>query len=214
MKTLLQTSVAIFLIIFAILLSKINAQTISPDDQQRAIKEGKKEAEKLLKKGWQNNLPATDLETSLIRAYEAKYTTDSNDVKFYVPAFGNAYGATKEEAENVCLEKCKNSMFDIMMLYFYMWNTTNDKITDTEKSQVEDALKTVGEKIKEEYALVKYETVANIFRQDGDRVEMQVRVIYNQQECKDVAKREIKKVLSSKYEISNERAEQLLTYPK
>ncbi len=214
MNTKFNKTGLIFLIIFAVFSSIINAQSIAPDDQQKAIKDGKKEAEKLQKKGWQNNLPATDLEASLISAYGAKYTTDSNGIKYYVPAFGNAFAATKEEAESICLEKCRNGMFDIMMLYFYMWNSTNDEISETEKAQVEDALKMVGEKIKEAYALVKYETVTNIFRQDGDRVEMQVRVIYNQQECKDVAKREIKKILASKYSIGEERGEQLLTYPK
>jgi len=190
------------------------AQQISPEDQQKALKEATKESEKLQKKGWLNNLEGTTIEASFIKAYEAKYTTDANDVKYYVPAFGNAFAATKEEAESIALTKCKNGMFDIMMLYFYMWNTSNDKISETEKSQVEDALKTAGEKIKEEYFLLNYETVASIYRQEGDQIEFQLRIIYKQQECKDVAKREIRKILASKYQISDERAEQLLTYPK
>lgn len=214
MKALFNSFVMMVLLCTVCFSDTIFAQQISPEDQQKALKEATKESEKLQKKGWLNNLRGTTMEASLIKAYEAKYTTDSNDVKYYVPAFGNAFAATKEEAESIALTKCKNGMFDIMMLYFYMWNTTNDKISDTEKSQVEDALKTVGEKIKEEYFKMNYETVACIYRQEDDRFEFQLRIIYKQQECKDVAKREIKKELASKYSISDERGEQLLTYPK
>lgn len=214
MKTLIDGFIMTVLLCTACFSATNFAQQISPDDKVKAIKEGKKEAEKLLKKGWLNNLEGTTMEASFIKAYEAKYTTDSNGVKYYVPAFGNAFAATKEEAESIALTKCKNGMFDIMMLYFYMWNMSNDKISDTEKNQVEDALKTTGDKIKEEYSLINYETIACIYRQDDDRIEFQLRIIYKQQECKDVAKREIKKVLASKYQISDERAEQLLTYPK
>jgi len=214
MKTLCKMLAVLFFLLNSFLTITSFAQQISAEDQQKALKEATKESEKLLKKGWLNNLEGTTMEASFIKTYEAKYTTDSNDVKYYVPAFGNAFAATKEEAESIALTKCKSGMFDIMMLYFYMWNTTNDKISDTEKSQVEEALKTVGEKIKDEYFKMNYETVASIYRQEDDRFEFQSRIIYKQQECKDVAKREIKKELASKYSISEERGEQLLTYPK
>jgi hypothetical protein len=211
--SIIKTS-GIFLLVTALFTFHSFAQQISPEDQLKALKDATKESEKLQKKGWLNNLEGTTMEASFINAYEAKYTTDSNGVKYYVPAFGNAFAATKEEAESIALTKCKNGMFDIMMLYFYMWNMSNDKISDTEKSQVEDALKTTGDKIKEEYSLINYETIACIYRQDDDRIEFQLRIIFIQQECKDVAKREIKKVLASKYAIGEERGEKLLTYPK
>jgi hypothetical protein len=190
------------------------SQSLTSEQKQKAAKEAKSESEKLQKKGWVNNLAGTDLEASFVKAYEAKYTKDKNDVNYYVPAFGNAIAGTKEEAEKTALIKCKKGMFDIMMFYFYSWNTTNKKISDTEIKQVEDALKTAGDKIKEEYFKMKYETVVSIYRQKNEQFEMQLRIIYNQQDLKNAAKNEIKKVLASKYSISEERGEQMLTYPK
>lgn len=197
----------------SIVLSGIS-QVISPEHKEKAIKEGKSESEKLQKKGWINNLSGTDFESSMIRAFEAKYTKDSIGINFYVPAFGNAFGTTKEEAQNLALEKCKKGVFDIMMLYFSMWNSSNKNLNDNEIKQVENAIIEASPNVAEAFNNLKYETVASIYRQQEDKVEVQIRTIYNQSECKKVARQEIKKVLAAKFSISDEKGEQMLTYPK
>lgn len=189
--------------------------TASADVTAEARKKAETEYNALSRRGWV--VGSGDMLETLVQSWEKRLAKDDNDINVYVIAYGNATASDLAAAEAEALKKAREQIAGPLIMYFQSWNMAMEgkgDITSEEASAVRNAINVAEDVIRQEYLDLDIPAVISMHRQQRNKYEVHVRLVYPQMELRDKAKEIIASGLQRDVGWDKEKAFRMMAYPK
>lgn len=180
----------------------------------KASKAARKEAKKLKKEGWKAAPGALPLDKQLDRSYMMQYEQDDMGYPKYVMGEAMSIGQNYDGAKMQALELAKQNLAGQIQteITALVENTVaNDQLAPEEAATITKSVMASKNLISQSIGRVT--TVVEVYRTlPNKNKEVQVRIAYNSEMAKDVAKKAIKKDLETKGDELHGRLDNLLSW--
>ena len=178
----------------------------------KAIKEAKKEAKKIKKKGWDVAPGSLPLQKALETSWGMLLDRDENGNKKYLDADGNAVAETKTAADLQALEMAKLNLagqLETEIAALVEGSIANKQLTREEAASVTKVV--TGSKNIIATTLSRVDPVYKVYRNVGKKnVEVQMKIFYNLETAMTVAKKTVRKKLEDETDIIHEKLDKML----
>jgi hypothetical protein len=182
------------------------------DLKDRAIKEARKEANKMQKAGWSVAMGSIPMAKVLENTWMKQVTQDENGNVRYIYADGNAVAETKSAAELQAIELGKLQLAGLIqtnMSSLISANIGNAQLSTQEAASVTEVVQSAKNIIAMELGYVdpSFKLYKNIGK---DKIEVQVRLFYDTKQSLEIAKKVVRQELKDKLKLNEDKLEKLM----
>jgi hypothetical protein len=186
--------------------------SLSEAGLKKAKKKASAEAVMYGKKGFVCK-DGSDLKQNLLDFYKEIYLADENNVPKYIWGMGISKASTEEEAYKGAYKDAIDNVPGLMMTYFQMWIMTS-KASEKEQKRIQKAINDATKAIQLACEAQKFDVKVYLVNQKSNAVQIHVRTLADQNNMKEVARKEIMKELQKTTDWDEAKMRSLLTFEK
>lgn len=208
-------NITIMIILATIVAAPIYAQTTAKEADKemksRAYKQARKEAKKLKKQGYYVAPGALPMEKQLEKAWQKQYLENKEGFPVFIVETGNSVAETQTAAKLQATETAKLSIAGIIttqIAAIVKINIANEQLSPEDAASV---TKTVGaSKNLIAQDLGRTIMLVEMYKKTGKTIEVNIRLAYNEETGKEIAKKVIRKQLEDQTDILQDTLDKLL----
>ncbi|MFB6340071.1 hypothetical protein ACE1ET_00030 [Saccharicrinis sp. FJH62] len=186
--------------------------TLSDSGLKKAEKKAAAEAVMYGKKGFVCK-DGGDLKQSLLDFYREANLVDEKKIPKYIWGMGISKASTEDDAYKGAYKDAIDNVPGVMITYFQMW-TMASKATEEEKEKVQKAIENAKKAIQKACESQKYDVKVYLVSEKSNAVQVHVRTLADQNNMKEVARKEIMKELQKLTNWDEPKMRALLTFEK
>ena len=210
---LLPVALIVFQLISLPIVAQQSSKSLKKEIKSKAVKEARKEAKRYKKQGYYVAPGALPMEKQIEKAWIRQYETDDTGFPLYIVATGNSVAGTQSAAKLQATELAKLELagsISTQVAALIENNIANQQFNSEEAETVQKTVGAAKNIIAQE--LGRTIPLFEIYRKVGKNVEAELRVAYNSEMAKELARRSITKKLEEETEIVQDKLEKLMNF--
>ncbi|MEM7550068.1 MAG: hypothetical protein AAF363_10345 [Bacteroidota bacterium] len=195
------------------LVAQQSEKELKKDIKSKAVKEARKEAKGFKKQGYYIAPGALPMEKQIEKAWMRQYETDDIGYPLYIVATGNSVAGTQSAAKLQATELAKLELagsISTEVAALIENSVANQQFNTEEAATVQKTVAAAKNIIAQD--LGRTIPLFEIYKKVGKNVEANVRVAYNSEMAKEIARKAITKKLEEETEIAHEKLEKLMNF--
>lgn len=199
-------------LITGIVSSQQTERQLRKELRDRAMREARKEAKKLEKEGWTVAPGSIPMAKVLENTWMKQVMEDENGKVMYLFADGNAVAESKSVAEMQAIELGKlqlAGMIQTNMSSLISANLGNAQLSTEDAASVTEIVQSAKNMISMELGYV--DPSFKLLKKIGkDKIEVQVRLLYELKQSLEIAKKVVRKELKDKMKLNEDKLEKIM----